>query len=130
MTRSLLFQAVLLTTVGFGALCAGGGIAQAQFKQTDLASDVPHLATITDPNLKNTWGLTAIPGGSSFWIDNEGTSTSSLYSVTGSTTITPANPMAPRYELRGHSGRRTYRRRRKFGDLVRHSRRTRPFHFR
>jgi uncharacterized protein (TIGR03118 family) len=91
MTRSLLFQAVLLTTVGFGALCAGGGVAQAQFKQTDLASDVPHLATITDPNLKNTWGLTAIPGGSPFWIDNEGTSTSSLYSVTGSTTITPVN---------------------------------------
>jgi uncharacterized protein (TIGR03118 family) len=91
MTRSLSFQAVLLTTVGFGALCAGGGIAQAQFKQTDLASDVPHLATITDPNLKNTWGLTAIPGASPFWIDNQGTSTSSLYSVTGSTTIAPVN---------------------------------------
>src|SRR5277367_2134931 len=61
------------------------------FKQTDLVSDVSGLATITDPNLKNTWGVTAIPGASPFWIDNEGASTSSLYSVTGATTIAPVN---------------------------------------
>jgi uncharacterized protein (TIGR03118 family) len=73
------------------ALCAGGGIAEAQFKQTDLVSNVPGLATITDPNLKNTWGLTAIPGASPFWIDNQGTGTSSLYSVTGSTGVAPMN---------------------------------------
>jgi uncharacterized protein (TIGR03118 family) len=91
MTRSLSFQAVLLTTVGFVALCAGSGIAEAQFKQTDLVSDVSGLAAITDPNLKNTWGVTAIPGASPFWIDNQGNSTSSLYSVTGSTTIAPMN---------------------------------------
>lgn len=91
MTRSLPFRAVILATVGFGALCAGGGIAQAQFKQTDLASDISGLATITDPNLKNTWGLTAIPGASPFWIDNQVTGTSSLYAVTGSSTIAPAN---------------------------------------
>jgi len=91
MTRSLPFRAFILATVGFGALCAGGGIAQAQFKQTDLASDISGLATITDPNLKNTWGLTAIPGASPFWIDNQVTGTSSLYAVTGSSTIAPAN---------------------------------------
>jgi uncharacterized protein (TIGR03118 family) len=91
MTRSLSFQAVLLTTVGFGALCAGGGIAQAQFKQTDLASDIKGLAAITDPNLKNTWGVTAIPGATPFWINGQGTATSSLFSVTGSTTIAPVN---------------------------------------
>jgi uncharacterized protein (TIGR03118 family) len=92
MTRSLPFQAVLLTTVAFGALCASGGIAQAQFKQTDLASDVPGIgATIIDPNLKNTWGLAAIPGASPFWIDNQGTGTSSLFSVSGRTTISAAD---------------------------------------
>jgi uncharacterized protein (TIGR03118 family) len=89
MTRS--FQSVLLTAVGLGALCAGGGTAQAQFKQIDLASDVPGVATITDPNLKNTWGLTAIPGASPFWINSQGTATSSLFSVTGSTTVAPMN---------------------------------------
>ena len=89
MTRS--FQAVLLTAVGFGALCAGGGIAQAQFKQTDLVSDVSGLATIADPNLVNTWGVAAIPGATPFWIDNQGTGTSSLYAVTGSTGVAPLN---------------------------------------
>ena len=91
MTSSLPFRAVLLAAVGFGALCASGGIAQAQFKQTDLVSDISGLAAITDPNLKNTWGVAAIPGASPFWIDNQGTSTSSLYSVTGSTGVAPVN---------------------------------------
>ena len=91
MTTSLPFRAVLLAAVGFGALCASGGIAQAQFKQTDLVLDISGLAAITDPNLKNTWGVAAIPGASPFWIDNQGTSTSSLYSVTGSTGVAPVN---------------------------------------
>ena len=91
MTRSSPFQAVLLTAVGFGVLYAAGGTAQAQFKQTDLVSDISGLATITDPNLKNTWGLTAIPGASPFWIDNQVTGTSSLYGVTGSTVVAPFN---------------------------------------
>jgi uncharacterized protein (TIGR03118 family) len=91
MTRSLLFKAGITGAAALGALCAGGGVAQAQFKQTDLVSDIPGLAAITDPNLKNTWGVTAIPGATPFWIDNEGTSTSSLYSVTGSTGVAPVN---------------------------------------
>ena len=66
MIRSLPFQAVLLTTVGFGALCASSGIAHAQFKQTNLASDISGLATLTDPNLVNTWGVSAMPGASPF----------------------------------------------------------------
>jgi uncharacterized protein (TIGR03118 family) len=87
MTR-LSFQAVMLTTVAFGALCAGGGVAQAQFKQTDLVSDIPGLATITDPNLKNPWGLSFAPG-SPIWISNQGTNTSTLYPVTGSMAVAP-----------------------------------------
>jgi uncharacterized protein (TIGR03118 family) len=89
MTRS--FEAVLLAAVGFGALAAAGGTAQAQFRQTDLASDIPGLATITDPNLKNTWGLAAIPGATPFWIDNQVTGTSSLFSVSGATGVAAAN---------------------------------------
>jgi uncharacterized protein (TIGR03118 family) len=91
MTRSSSFQVVLLTAVALGALCAAGGTAQAQFKQTDLASDISGLAKETDPNLKNTWGLTAIPGATPIWINAQGTATSSLFSVTGSTTIAPVN---------------------------------------
>jgi uncharacterized protein (TIGR03118 family) len=91
MTRSSSFQVVLLTAVALGALCAAGGTAQAQFKQTDLASDISGLAKETGPNLKNTWGLTAIPGATPIWINAQGTATSSLFSVTGSTTIAPVN---------------------------------------
>ena len=95
MTKSSSFQAVILTSVAFGALCAGAGTAQAQLKQTDLASDVPGLAMITDSNLKNTWGVSAIPGATPFWISNQGTGTSSLFSVMGSTGIAPANIFPP-----------------------------------
>jgi uncharacterized protein (TIGR03118 family) len=96
MTRSSSFQVVILTTVAFGALCSGGGIAQAQFKQTNLASDRSDIgATIVDPNLVNTWGVAAIPGKSPFWIDNQGTSTSSLYAVSGSTGVKAANFFPP-----------------------------------
>ena len=91
MTKSLPFHAVILTTVGFGALCAGGGVAQAQFKQTDLVSDISGLATLTDPNLVNTWGVSAMPGASPFWISNQGTGTASLFNVIGSTGVAPAN---------------------------------------
>ena len=97
MTRS--FQAVLLTAVGLGALSASGGIAHAQFKQTNLVSDIPGLATLTDSNLINTWGVSAIPGATPFWISNQGTGTSSLFSVAGSTGVAPAdffpNPPGP-----------------------------------
>jgi uncharacterized protein (TIGR03118 family) len=88
MTRS--FRAVLSTAVGFGALAAGGGAAHAQFKQTNLVSDIPGLAALTDQNLVNSWGVSNLPG-SPFWISNQGTGTSSLYAVTGRTGVAPAN---------------------------------------
>jgi uncharacterized protein (TIGR03118 family) len=90
-TISLRFRIAMTGAVAAAVLFAGGGIAKAQFKQTDLVSNVPGLATITDSNLVNTWGLAAIPGASPFWVDNQGTSTSSLYSVTGSTGVAAVN---------------------------------------
>ncbi len=98
MSRLSPFQAIAWTTVGVGALCAGAGTAQAQSKQTNLASGVGGLATITDPNLVNTWGVAAIPGGSPFWISNQGTGTTSLFSVTSKTGVAQADlppPAAP-----------------------------------
>ena len=95
MTKSSSFQAVILTSVAFGALCASAGTAQAQFKQTDLVSDKSGLAMITDSNLINPWGVSFIPGASPFWISNQGTGTSSLFQVTGSTGVAPANLLAP-----------------------------------
>jgi uncharacterized protein (TIGR03118 family) len=85
------FQAVILASAAFCALCAGAGTAQAQLKQTDLVSDISGLAILTDTNLVNTWGVSAMPGGSPFWISNQGAGTTSLFSVTGSTGVAPVN---------------------------------------
>jgi uncharacterized protein (TIGR03118 family) len=49
-------------------------------------SDLPGLAAITDPELKNSWGVSE-SSATPFWISNQGTSTSTLYTVTGSTTV-------------------------------------------
>src|ERR1700675_2599058 len=87
MVKSSPFQAVILTSVAFGALCAGAGTAQAQLKQTNLVSDISGLATLTDSNLVHTWGVSDMPGKSPFWISNQRTGTSSLFTVTGSTGV-------------------------------------------
>jgi uncharacterized protein (TIGR03118 family) len=80
------FQAVLLTTVGFGALCADARPAGATtYLQTDLVSDLSALgATITDPSLKNPWGLSFQPGGA-VWVSDQGTQNATIYGVTGAT---------------------------------------------
>ena len=88
MTRSSPFQAVMFTSVALGALCAGAGTAHAQFKQTDLVSDIPNLATTTDPMLKNPWGV-SFANGSPIWISQQGTQTTPLFAVTGSTGVSP-----------------------------------------
>ena len=78
----------MFTSVALGALCAGAGTAHAQFKQTDLVSDIPNLATTTDPMLKNPWGV-SFANGSPIWISQQGTQTTPLFAVTGSTGVSP-----------------------------------------
>ena len=84
MTKSI--QAVLLTAVASGALCAGAAPARAAtYLQTDLVSDLSTLgAEVTDPNLKNSWGLSFQPGGP-VWVSDQGTQNATIYGVTGAT---------------------------------------------
>jgi len=56
------------------------------FSQINLVSDVPGLASTTDPNLKNPWGV-AFSATSPFWVSNQGAGNATLYSGTGA--ITP-----------------------------------------
>jgi len=64
-------------------------VASAQhYKQTNLVSNVAGLAPITDPNLKNPWGLTR-SATSPWWVANNNSGTSTLY--TGSGQIIPIN---------------------------------------
>ena len=59
--------------------------ASTAFVETDLVSDQAGLATITDANLVNAWGLTLSPT-SPLWVANNGTNTSTLYSGGNATT--------------------------------------------
>jgi uncharacterized protein (TIGR03118 family) len=93
-TSSLRFKSAMTVVVAVAAVCAGGGIAQAQFKQTDLVSDINGLAPVTDPNLVNPWGVSNLPG-SPFWVSNQFTGTSTLYTVTGAASVAPTNLFPP-----------------------------------
>jgi uncharacterized protein (TIGR03118 family) len=56
--------------------------AQDRFEQTNLVSDLPGMATFTDPDLVNPWGI-AFGATSPFWVSNNGTGTSTLYNTLG-----------------------------------------------
>jgi uncharacterized protein (TIGR03118 family) len=87
MIRASSFPAVVSTTVAFGALCAGAGVANADgFSQTNLVSNISGLATATDSSLVNPWGL-SFANGSPVWISDQATQTSPLFSVAGSTGV-------------------------------------------
>jgi uncharacterized protein (TIGR03118 family) len=52
------------------------------YKQTNLVSDGALPARVTDPQLKNPWGIAAIPG-APFWIADNGSGLSTLYDGQG-----------------------------------------------
>jgi hypothetical protein len=86
--RKLFPKTFLATWIAVGALCAGAPHAQVvDFVQVNLVSDIPGLATITDPELANPWGV-AHSTTSPFWTSNQGTSTATLYAVTDKTNVT------------------------------------------
>ena len=56
--------------------------AQHHYLQTNLVSDVPGLAAVTDPNLVNAWGLSR-SATSPWWVADNGTGLSTLYTGAG-----------------------------------------------
>ena len=101
MKGCLPFKIVAASAVAASALCAGTSFVDAAgYAQTNLVSDVSGLASITNSQLKNPWGLSFISGFSPFWISNQGTNTTTLYGVTGATSVSefavnpPSNSVA------------------------------------
>ena len=93
--RNLFPETFLVTSIAVGALWAGTLHAQvADFVQVNLVSDIPGLATITDPQLLNPWGVSHSTT-SPFWTSNQGANTATLYTVTDRTTVTKVNINAP-----------------------------------
>jgi uncharacterized protein (TIGR03118 family) len=72
---------IALTTAGSASASSypsGHHAAVHGVTQTDLVSDQPGKAQLTDPNLVNAWGLSRGPN-SPLWVSNAGTMTSTLY---------------------------------------------------
>src|SRR5438874_13765652 len=63
-------------------LAAGLAAAGTVYDQTNLVSNIPGLAAVTDPNLKNPWGI-SFTAASPFWIADNGTGLSTLYTGAG-----------------------------------------------
>src|SRR6266446_4298633 len=49
------------------------------FQQTNLVSDQPGVAQITDPNLVNPWGIAVGPNGGTLWVSDNGAGVTSLF---------------------------------------------------
>jgi uncharacterized protein (TIGR03118 family) len=78
---------LVTTAIAIGTLYAGVWRAEADYLQTNLVSDIPGLATITDPLLINPWGISH-SATSPFWTSNQVTNTATLYAVTGNNNVT------------------------------------------
>ncbi len=63
-------------------LAAGHSAAAQSYGQTNLVTDNQSVtpALLTDPNLVNPWGIALSPGGGAFWVSDNGTGVSTLYS--------------------------------------------------
>lgn len=67
--------------------CPGAIFAQ-HYTQTNLVSDIPGMAPVHDGSLVNPWGITR-SSGSPWWVSNNNSGTSTLYTGTGQ--IIPIN---------------------------------------
>ena len=91
MNESARFSLVT-TAITVGILYASAWRAEADdFVQTNLVSDIPGLAALTDPGLRNPWGISHTAT-SPIWVSDQGTSTTTLYAVTASNGVTKAAP--------------------------------------
>jgi uncharacterized protein (TIGR03118 family) len=64
------------------------------FVQTNLVSNIAGLATVTDSELINPWGVSH-SSTSPFWVSNQGTNTATLYTVTDKTNVSKVNINPP-----------------------------------
>jgi uncharacterized protein (TIGR03118 family) len=84
MNKSARLKRSLVTTaMAVGTLYAGAWRVEADsaYIQTDLVSDIPGLAALTEPKLVNPWGISHTAT-SPIWTSNQVTSTANLFAVT------------------------------------------------
>jgi uncharacterized protein (TIGR03118 family) len=76
--RGLIAAAVTAVFVGGFALPSGARGGPGAIVQENLVSDQPGVATLTDPNLVNAWGMSRGPN-SPVWVSDNGADVSTLY---------------------------------------------------
>src|SRR5215467_6023556 len=74
----------LICALGILAITQAPRLFASSFVQTNLVSNISGLAAITDPALKNPWGV-SFSSTSPIWVSNQGTSTADLFTVHGLT---------------------------------------------
>jgi uncharacterized protein (TIGR03118 family) len=102
LSRRLSMSALAVLTVAGGSLTWMGMTADAAPKdaphggtvlQTNLVSDLPGAAAVTDPNLVNAWGISE-SSGSPFWISDNNSGLSTLYVVSAASSApVTVNPL-------------------------------------
>jgi uncharacterized protein (TIGR03118 family) len=93
--RNLFRITLVMVSLAIGALSLGALRADdPHFVQINLVSDISGLATITDSELVNPWGVSHSPT-SPFWVSNQGKNTTTLYAVTDATNIGKLNINPP-----------------------------------
>src|SRR6266516_5027685 len=70
---------LILTTLALSAAFSRAD----SYSQTNLRSDLPGVATYTDPNLVNPWGMAPNSSGTVIWVNDNGTGVSTLYDQAG-----------------------------------------------
>jgi uncharacterized protein (TIGR03118 family) len=68
--------------IALQAIAAQAGDFRGSFRQTNLVSDVPGMAPLIDPNLKNPWGLSSSPT-SPIWVSDNNAGVATLYNGAG-----------------------------------------------
>src|ERR1700746_650620 len=76
--KPLLFFGLLMTLM----IPSGLWAQQAGYSQTNLVSNVTGVATTTDTQLLNPWGISVLPG-QDFWIADNNSGVSTLYDQNG-----------------------------------------------
>jgi uncharacterized protein (TIGR03118 family) len=76
------FRAMVIGVLGLLAASGWGTPAIAGYVVTNLVSDIPGLAAVTDANLVNPWGMSSSPT-SPIWVSDNKTGVTTLYNTAG-----------------------------------------------
>jgi len=82
---------IAIAVAALSATPAQAGIARGSFQQTNLVSDIPGLAPLTDPNLKNPWGLSS-SSASPIWVSDNNAGVTTLYNGAGQAVFPAGQP--------------------------------------